>query len=141
MTPPAGGDESTVSVSEVQRIAALARLRLDAVEAERMARDMSSILEHMAALAAADTGVEREDDERGDEKGDDKTADAKGDDETGDEAAAATNDPLAARRRPMAPDPLKRPLEQFAPDWRDDLFVVPRLPAVQGRGDDDIGGS
>ena len=40
----------TVTIEEIQRIATLARVRLEQGEAKRMARDMSSILEHMAVL-------------------------------------------------------------------------------------------
>lgn len=114
-----------------------------------MARDMSSILEHMAALTAAGTGLDEVDDATRVEKGDGEAGVGKGQDHPEDERldaegetdAVATDDPLDARLRPMEPDPLTRLPEQFAPDWRNGFFVVPRLPAVQGRSDDDTDGS
>ncbi len=39
-----------VSIDEVRHIARLARLRFDADEEERLAREMSAILEHMETL-------------------------------------------------------------------------------------------
>lgn len=85
-----------------------------------MARDMSSILEHMTVLGeiapepARTSGVpQREGSTR-----------LLGDASDGGGAPAE-----GAR---TMPDPLERPLSRIAPDWRDGLFVVPRLPGVAG---------
>lgn len=118
----------TVTVREIRRIAALARLRLDRGEAERLARDMSSILDHMEVLGAADLGPEASpgvpDPERPAGPG-------------GEEADEASRPPAQPE---TTPDPLARPLSDLAPEWRDGLFVVPRLPGVAG-SDDEPGGS
>lgn len=109
----------TVSIREIHRIAALARLRLEEGEAERMAREMSSILEHMAVLAevaveAAPTpGVPRG-----------KSSPRPGEDSGGTGSATLEGE--------ATPDSLERPLSRMAPDWRDGFFVVPRLPGVAG---------
>ena len=111
----------TVTMEEIHRIAALARLRLEPGEAERMARDMSSILEHMAVLGGAALepapglgGVPRS--EGGARPG-------------GEDSPRA--DPRAEADE-ATPDPLRRPLSSLAPDWREGFFVVPRLPGVAG---------
>lgn len=50
---------SRIGRAEVERIGHLARLRLDAAEAEALARDLDAILRHVESLAAVDTaGVE-----------------------------------------------------------------------------------
>ena len=95
----------TISVDRVRELAALARLELSESEAGRMAADLSSILAHVEALPpleARDTG------------------------------AAGTE---AGRGAPLRPDrvefdPLHAPPADFAPEWRQDFFVVPRLPAL-----------
>lgn len=110
----------TVTIQEIHRIATLARVRLDKGEAKRMARDMSSILEHMAVLGgvvpepAPTSGVPQ----------------AEGSTRTFGEASDGSG--RRAGEGVTTPDPLERPLERIAPDWRDGLFVVPRLPGVAG---------
>lgn len=85
-----------------------------------MARDMSSILEHMAVLggvaleAAPTSSVPRSE----------NSPPPTGEDLDG------TGSP--AGERETAPDSLERPLARMAPDWRDGFFVVPRLPGVAG---------
>jgi|GEM_PF-6305881 len=46
-----------VSEEEVVRLAALARIKLEEGEAPRLASDLESILEHVAAIEAADPGA------------------------------------------------------------------------------------
>ena len=110
----------TVSIQEIHRIAALARVRLEQGEAKRMARDMSSILEHMAVLGEAAleqapvSGVPQ----------------GEGSVRSGGEATQGTDH--AAEEGGSVPDPLGRPLSRMAPDWRAGFFVVPRLPGVAG---------
>ena len=111
---------ATVTVQEIRRIAALARLRLEQGEARRMARDMSSILEHMTVLGeiapepAPTSGVPR------------------GESSTRPLGDASDGGGVPAEEGETMPDPLERPLSRIAPDWRDGLFVVPRLPGVAG---------
>ena len=94
---------------EVERIAQLARLRLEPGEVESMRLAMSVCLDHFAELfdVAASPFLRAVDRE-------------------------------ARGTRPDAPgdDPLLRPLSANAPDWRDDLFVVPRLPALGREAED-----
>lgn len=110
---------------ELVRIAELARLQLDSEETARLARDCEAILEYFARI--------------------EEVADAP---DAG--PARAGSETEAAPLRPDSPwhDPLDRPLEQIAPEWRDGFFLLPRLPALdadapleppegggQGRGD------
>lgn len=85
-----------------------------------MARDMSSILEHMAVLG----GLALE------------PSPASGVPRAGDSAWPVSEDSAgtdpSAEADGMLPDPLDRPLSSMAPDWRDGFFVVPRLPGVAG---------
>ena len=110
----------TVTIREIHRIAALARVRLDQGEAKRMARDMSSILEHMAVLGgiaaepAPTSGVPQ------------------GEGSTRPFGEASDGSGPRAGEGAAMPDRLERPLASIAPDWRDGLFVVPRLPGVAG---------
>ena len=110
----------TVSIGEIRRIAALARVRLEPGEAKRMARDMSSILEHVSVLGE----IAREPAQAPDVPRREGSARPAG------EASAGTRPP--AEEGETIPDPLSRPLSGMAPDWRDGFFVVPRLPGVAG---------
>ncbi len=112
----------TVSIRQIRHMAALARLRLDPEEAERMARDMSSILEYMAVLGAV--ALEPE-----------PSPDSSGRDDSVHSGGAPTGRASQPSARGKAePDPLASPPSAFSPDWRDGYFVVPRLPVVSGRG-------
>ena len=110
----------TVSLQEIRRIAALARLRFEQGEAERMAHDMSTILDHMAVLVGADLKPVRTSGLPGREG----AARSGGDDAGGED--------LAGAHRTAEPDPLVRSPSRLAPDWREGFFVVPRLPGVTG---------
>ncbi len=116
-----------MTVREVRRIAALARLRLEPEEAERMAPDMSAILTHMAVLGDADLD----------------SAGPSGPQEGGEAARCGSGDAGGANsvpgKRNAEPDPLVRPLSRLAPDWRGGFFVVPRLPGVAGADDEPEG--
>lgn len=85
-----------------------------------MARDMNSILEHMAVLGgiapepAPTSGVPQ------------------GEGFTRPFGEALDGSGPRSGKGATTPDPLERPLERIAPDWRDGLFVVPRLPGVAG---------
>lgn len=102
----------SVTPEEVRRIAGLAHLVLPDDVTERLTRELNAILAHVAALPAAE-GAEK--------------------------SGASLGPSKAPERRPgeAEPDPLRRPLESFAPELREGLFVVPRLKALQeeGRGE------
>lgn len=110
----------TVTIEEIHRIASLARVRLEQAEAKRMARDMSSILEHMAVLG----GVALEPAPMSGVPQSEGSPRPLGEDFDGTGSRAGEGE--------KTPDPLERPLSRIAPDWRDGLFVVPRLPGVAG---------
>lgn len=94
----------SVERSEVDRIAALAHLSLSEAEADRLTKELSGILDHVVALG----GKER--------------APAP--------ASTTPDDGPAPHRPERTLTPLSRPPEAFAPDFRDGLFVVPRLPGL-----------
>lgn len=104
----------SVTPEEVRRIAALAHLVLPGDEIRRLTRELNAILEHVAALPAAGgaAGI-----------------------------GASVGPPRAPERHQgdVEPDPLRRPLESFAPDLRDGLFVVPRLPVLEEGGEEGPG--
>ena len=111
-----------VSIEEIRYMAALARLRLREGEAERMARDMSSILEYMAVLGAVDFEAEP------------VPRSLRGAARPADEDSGAAREPSSGLE--ARPDPLALPLSRLAPEWKDGLFLVPRLPGVAGRPDE-----
>ena len=92
---------------DVERIASLARLRLDDQELDRLTAEMNQILDHVEVLRSlADTRVQ---------------------------APARPGAKLAARR-PIAPDALNVGLEAIAPRWSDGFFVVPPPPGIHDDG-------
>ncbi len=93
-----------VTPEEVRRIAALARLRLEAGEVERMSAELSGILDHVRALE----GVEE--------------------DATPSPPRDLQSAPLRADGG--VPDTLGRLPDQLAPAWTEPFFVVPRLAAM-----------
>lgn len=105
----------SVTPDDVRHIAALARLVLPDDETRRLTRELNAILEHVAAFPAAE--------------------------EAG-HAGAPAGPESAPERRPgdIEPDPLRRPPESFAPDLREGLFVVPKLPVLQERARGDGSG-
>jgi len=96
-----------VSRTDVEKIAALAELRVDEASAAELERQLSRILDYVAQLA---------------EVGDDPGA-------VGDERAARL------RRDEPGPDPLSRPPRDIAPEFGGGLFTVPRLGELD-RGED-----
>lgn len=95
----------------VRHVADLARLDLDEDEVARYADDLATILGHFEELEGMDLPTDAGPHGRGLEPAD--------------RADAPNPDPLA-----FSPD-------RMAPDWRSDLFVVPRLPAL---GEEEGGG-
>ncbi len=104
----------SVGREQAERIAHLARLRFEDDELTTITEELNHILEHVEAL--------REVGSTGDEG---TTAEDLGDAAAA--SAAATRDEDADH-----PDTLVRPLDSFAPDWREGFFVVPPLPGTQG---------
>ena len=101
----------TIRPEDVRHVAHLARLELDDSRLEVITRELGSILEHMEVLQRVDT--------------------------TGVATTASVTDagtPLRVDAGP--PIPLERPIEEFAPEVRDGLFIVPRLAT---HGDEDSG--
>jgi aspartyl-tRNA(Asn)/glutamyl-tRNA(Gln) amidotransferase subunit C len=91
----------SISLEEVRRIAALARLGLDESQTASLAAELSSILDHMTVLARADT--------------------------SGVAAAPESGRALDLRADVGPPIPLARTPNDFAPAFRDGFFLVPRL--------------
>lgn len=93
-----------VTREEVLRVAHLARLRLTPEEVEQFTGQLNGILDHIEALAAVDVGeVEA--------------------------IGGATEWSAPLREESEAADRLEREPADFAPDWRDGFYVVPRLAA------------
>jgi len=103
--------EGDVSVAreEVERIAALARLKLQPEEVAGFTGELNAILDHMTELREVDVeGISQ---------------------------VVGVVEGGAPTRSPRAlPDPMQRSVEEMAPDWRQGFFVVPRLPAMEGHG-------
>lgn len=98
----------SISLEGVRHIAALARLGIDDAQAEAIARELSSILSHMRVLAEAEIG-------------------------------SATSETALDHAMPLRPDagppiPLARMPHDFAPDFRDGFFLVPRLATHEDVG-------
>jgi aspartyl-tRNA(Asn)/glutamyl-tRNA(Gln) amidotransferase subunit C len=90
-----------VTEQEVRHVAQLARLGLGDERVRQLARDMSTILEHMAVLSRLDTTVAP--------------------------YAIASREASALRGDHGPPQRLEESPEAFAPQMRDGLFIVPRL--------------
>lgn len=111
--PAAGGgergDRDQIDPEEVRYVAGLAGLRLSAGVIERLARDMSVILDQFRPLSEPLSSSE--------------------------ESGLMWEPDLSPRIREDEPlsDPLRRPLSSMAPDWRSGFFVVPRLPGMSRR--------
>jgi len=96
-----------VERSEVTRIAALAKLRLDDHEIEQVTEELNDILEHCRALQR----VELSEEDHG----------------LGSDVSAPERVPGALVR-----DELALSLGELAPSNEEGLFLVPRLPALDG---------
>jgi aspartyl/glutamyl-tRNA(Asn/Gln) amidotransferase C subunit len=96
----------TLSRKDVERIAALAALHVDEGQLPQLADQIAHIIEYVSQLEAADTGS--------------------------DEATwLAKSAPQPLRADDVVPADLVRDLKSFAPALREDLFVVPRLSAME----------
>lgn len=92
----------SVTRTDVQHIAELARLSVNEEEAEGLVQQLNDILSHMDALSAVDThGI------------------------TPASGVGSGGTPL--RQDSGVPVPLQSPISSFAPELRDGFFLVPRL--------------
>lgn len=96
----------TLSRQDVERIAQLAALHLDEAQLPQLAGQIARIIEYVSQLEAVDTGPD---------------------------AATwlAKSPPQRLRADQVVPPDLARDLESFAPAFREGLFVVPRLSAME----------
>ena len=90
-----------VTRDDVMHIAALARLAIPEARVPELVAQLNGILAHMDVLRDVDVSGARAAD------------------------GAATGTPL--RPDVVDPIPLARPIESFAPEFRDGFFLVPRL--------------
>lgn len=95
-----------VSLDEVRRVAALARLDLTDDQAGALAADLNGILQHMAVLQEVETSGLAE--------------------------YSASGDAMPLRDDRGPPIPLADPPAAFAPQMRDGFFLVPRLATHGG---------
>jgi Asp-tRNA(Asn)/Glu-tRNA(Gln) amidotransferase C subunit len=120
----------SVGREHAERIADLARLRFDDDELTRITAELNRILEHVESLRGLEPGA-------GGEPGNDAAAGAaSGSGHLATSGAPTVGDCLPTRGAGAErPDPLRRDLEDVAPDWREGFFVVPPLPGVhEGEG-------
>lgn len=94
----------TIKRTDIEKIAALARLELDDEELDELTRDCQSILEFFEAIGDADV--------------------------EGTTPTGILEHPAPGRDDRIEQDCLQRPPAEMAPDWRDGYFVLPRLPAL-----------
>ena len=125
----------SVPREEVERIARLVRLRLDDEEVDRLAAEMSRILEHAERLRDVEPGAGFEEVRRVPPQEMDPTHGVRGpeDPESSSDGGAGSGTRAAEADRP---DPLHASLEDFAPDMRDGLFAVPPPPGVVAGGEE-----
>ncbi len=90
-----------VGRDEVLRLARLARLRVDPDELDSLTSDLNALVEHVASLGPGEGPVPE------------------------------MSVPPAAVAGDVAPDPLRIPLPQLAPRWRDGFFAAPRPKAFE----------
>ena len=101
----------TIDRTTIERVMKLARLELDHAEIERLTRDCQAILGYFEVIRELDL---------------DSVSPA------GELERAA---PLREDR--IDADPLERPVEAMAPEWRDGFFVLPRLAAMDAEVEED----
>jgi Asp-tRNA(Asn)/Glu-tRNA(Gln) amidotransferase C subunit len=115
-----------VTRDQLLEVAALARLGLGDADADRLALDLTRILEHMADLAAAEVAMELTD-----PMGPEGPTENEG---LPTEPGRVPSAPL----RPDEPAPHTMGLgpAEMAPEWVDGYFIVPRLESHRSPGGD-----
>jgi aspartyl-tRNA(Asn)/glutamyl-tRNA(Gln) amidotransferase subunit C len=96
----------TISRADVEKVARLAELDLEESGVAELQAQLARILEHVEQLG-----------------------------EVREAQAPAPGGQARLRKDVVNPDPLAIPPERFAPEWKQGLFVVPRLAELD-RGDD-----
>ena len=96
----------TLSRKDVERIAELAALHVDEQQLPQLTQQIARIIDYVSQLDAADVGSD---------------------------AATwlATSPPQPLRPDEVRPPDLARDLKSFAPAFREGVFVVPRLTAME----------
>ena len=96
----------TISRKDVERVAELAALHVDERQLPQLTRQIARIIEYVSQLDAA---------------------------EVGSDAATwlATSPPQPLRPDQVRPADLGKDLKSFAPAFREGVFVVPRLTAME----------
>ncbi len=96
----------TLSRKDVERIAQLAALHVDEAQLPQLAGQIARIIEYVSQLDAVDVGAD-----------------------AATWLAKAAPQPLRADE--VTPPDLARDLKSFAPAFREELFIVPRLSAME----------
>lgn len=120
MSDGSTGERSpAVDVSEVRRVARLARLSLTDEEVRELAHEMSDVIRHFRE-------IRRREGERRTERPDDGAA-------GGGVPGHGTPEEARAvlRSDDPDPDPLGLGPEELAPEWREGFLVVPRLAPMR----------
>ena len=102
------GTRMTIHRADVERMARLASLAVDEETLAALTRQISSILEYVSQLDRADTGP-----------GTDVSI------------WLGMDPPLSPRADEVRPADLHRTLREIAPEFREGLFLVPRLPGLE----------
>lgn len=122
----------SVDRSQVEAMARLAQLSVDEREADRLAQEMSRILEYADRLRTV-RGAE----DSVDAGGAGQPSDIVGTHVTGSDVIGTDvcgTDVTATGAPPTASDPLHRSPDEFAPRFEDGFFVVPPPPGVTPDG-------
>lgn len=103
----------TVSEGDIERIASLARIEVQAADRADLAADLSRILDHMEVLDELESGAS--------------------------DLTPQLREPLPSMRSEgmESPDTLLAGPDQLAPHWKDGFFVVPPPPGLAHRPIDD----
>lgn len=125
----------SVAREEVERIARLARLRLEPGELGRITADLNHILEHVEALRSLDGGEREREPAAGErvawEPGAAEDGAARGVGRRLDEGWGFARGDSSRGFLPERPDAEGLDLRRMAPDFRDGFFVVPPLPGTR----------
>jgi aspartyl-tRNA(Asn)/glutamyl-tRNA(Gln) amidotransferase subunit C len=101
----------TIDRTTIEKVMKLARLELDDTEIERLTRDCQAILGYFEVIRELDRG--------------------------GVPPAGALERAAPLREDLADADPLERPVEAMAPEWRDGYFLLPRLAAMDAEVEED----
>jgi aspartyl-tRNA(Asn)/glutamyl-tRNA(Gln) amidotransferase subunit C len=101
-----------IGPDDVRHVAALARLEVPDDKLRELVSQLNGILSHMDALTKVNTtGITR--------------------------APGVSEAAMPLRADSGPPIPLARPLDSFAPQWRNGFLLVPRLATHETAGDDE----